>query len=566
VNTPPSENREIGKAAGIIGFYTLLSRILGLVRDMVVAFFFGSGVAADAFFVAFRIPNLLRRLFAEGSLSIAFIPVFTEYLQQKTREEAMEMARVVLTLLSAILSLVTLLGVLGSPWIVRIQAFGFGGEGYTYELTVLLTRITFPYIFFISIVALFMGILNSLRRFAEPAAAPIFLNVGIIGAAYWISPRLSEPVVGLAVGVLIGGALQVLIQIPSLLRQGFRFWPRWAPRHPAVKQIGLLMVPAVFGSAVYQINQFVGTLLASFLPQGSVSWLYYADRLVQFPLGVFAIAVSTAALPSLSRQAAGHDGLDAFRDTLGYSLRIIFFLSLPSMAGLTVLGHIIVQTLFERGAFEAASTHMTTQALILYCAGLWAFSGIRVLIAGFYALQDTRTPLKASVFALLVNLVCSLALMGPLRHGGLALSLSIASAAHFAVLAILLSKKIGGLDLVPTLRSAGISLFSAAVMGTLLHGITRTLWTPGAGSSTGELAVGLGILVVLGALVYLVLCRLLGSAEMVALMGIMSRRFHRRYGKSSLGSPSLNGRRDGIHGRGTDGSIPVPGTHDRKET
>ncbi len=503
---------------------------------MVVAFFFGSGVAADAFFVAFRIPNLLRRLFAEGSLSIAFIPVFTEYLQQKTREEAMDMARVVLTLLSAILSLVTLLGVLGSPWIVRIQAFGFGGEGYTYELTVLLTRITFPYIFFISIVALFMGILNSLRRFAEPAAAPIFLNVGIIGAAYWISPRLSEPVVGLAVGVLIGGVLQVLIQIPSLLRQGFRFWPRWAPRHPAVRQIGLLMVPAVFGSAVYQINQFVGTLLASFLPQGSVSWLYYADRLVQFPLGVFAIAVSTAALPSLSRQAAGQ-GLDAFRNTLGYSLRIIFFLSLPSMAGLAVLGHVMVQTLFERGAFEAASTHMTTQALIFYCAGLWAFSGIRVLIAGFYALQDTRTPLKASVFALLVNLVCSLALMVPLRHGGLALSLSIASTAHFALLAVLLSKKIDGLDLMPTLRSAGISLLSAVVMGTLLYGITRSVWIPAPGASTGELAVGLGFLVVLGALVYLVLCRLLGSAEMVALMGIMSRRFHLRYGKTSPRSP-----------------------------
>ncbi len=295
-----SETSKMSRAAGVVGFFTLASRILGLVRDMVIAAMFGSGVAADAFFVAFRIPNLLRRLFAEGSLTIAFIPVFTEFLSRKGKREAFELAETFLTILFLILLFLAVAGVLLAPWIVRIQAFGFGGTGFKYDLTVFLTRITFPYIFFIGIVAFFMGVLNSLRHFAAPAAAPIFLNLGIIGAAFFIAPHCSLPITGIAVGVLIGGLLQVALQIPPAVKSGVRFSPRWEPSHPAIKRIGLLMAPAIFGSAVYQLNQFLGTLLASFLPEGSVSWLYYADRLVQFPLGIFAIAISTAALPSLS--------------------------------------------------------------------------------------------------------------------------------------------------------------------------------------------------------------------------------------------------------------------------
>ncbi len=517
----PSENRQVARAAGTVGLFTFLSRVLGLVRDMVVARFFGAGMAADAFFVAFRIPNLLRRLFAEGSLSIAFIPVFTEYLQKKSREDAVELARVVLTLVSLLLVVITILGVLGAPWIVRVQAYGFGGAGDKYELTVLLTRITFPYIFLISLVALFMGILNSLQHFAAPAAAPIFLNVGIIGAVLWLSPHCSRPVVGLAVGVIIGGALQVLLQIPWLLKKGVSLRPRWMPHHSAVSRIGRLMLPAVFGSAVYQLNQFVGTLLASFLPQGSVSWLYYADRIVQFPLGVFAIAISTAALPSLSRQAA-QEGLEAFRDTLGYALRLVFFITLPSMAGLMVLGHLIVRVLFERGAFQASTTDMTTQALIFYCAGLWAFSGIRVLVAGFYALQDTKTPVKAAFLALLVNAGCSLALMGPLRHGGLALALSTASAVQFVFLALLLGRRTRGLDRRRLVRSVGISLVSSSVMSAVLFWVYRIWWNPGAEAGVAALVAGLGGLVVLGALVYFLLCFFLGSRELASVMRLVT--------------------------------------------
>ena len=431
---------KISGAAGVIAFFTFISRILGLVRDMVLASLFGTGMAADAFFVALRIPNLLRRLFAEGSLTIAFIPVFTEYLTLKSKEDAFELARIVFTVLSLVLVLVTVSGILFSPFIVRIQAFGFGSSGIKYDLTILLTRIMFPYIFFIGIVAFFMGVLNSLRHFAAPAAAPILLNVGIIGAAYFVSPHCTEPIIGVAMGVLLGGVLQVVLQIPWIFGAGLRLFPKWKPSHPAVKRIGRLMLPAVFGSAVYQLNQFVGTLLASFLQEGSISWLYYADRLVQFPLGIFAIAITTAALPSLSADAARKNHAQ-FRKTLNHALCLVFFIMLPSTAGLLILGRPIVELLFERGAFSPESSAMTTDALACYAAGLWAFAGMRVLITAFYALQDTKTPVKVAVIALGVNAISGLLLMGWLRHAGLALALSLASAVQFVCLAVFLRKK-----------------------------------------------------------------------------------------------------------------------------
>jgi putative peptidoglycan lipid II flippase len=347
--------------------------------------------------------------------------------------------------------------------------------------------------------------------------------VAIIGTVYGLHARLAEPVVGLAVGVIVGGVLQVVLQVPWLLEKGVSLRPRWMPGHPALARIGRLMMPAVFGSAVYQLNQFIGTLLASFLPQGSVSWLYYADRIVQFPLGVFAIAVSTAALPSLSRQAA-EEGLQAFRHTLGYTLRLVFFISLPSMAGLMVLAPLIVRVLFERGVFEAGSTEMTAQALVFYAAGLWAFSGIRVLVAGFYGLQDTRTPVKAAVLALLVHVGCSLALMGPLRHGGLALALSIASAAQLMFLGVVLRGRIHGLEGRRLLRSVGVSLVSAGAMSALIFWVYRVWWCPGAGTGLGELVAGLGGLVALGAGVYFALCRFLGSEEMGSVLALVRRK------------------------------------------
>lgn len=518
--TAISEKDRVSKAAGLIGFFTMLSRILGLIRDMVIARFFGSGMAADAFFVAFRIPNLLRRLFAEGSLTIAFIPVFTEYLTQKTKKDAFELARVILTLLALLLAAITLLGILLSPWIVRIQAFGFGGSGPKYELTVLLTRITFPYIFFISLVALFMGILNSLRRFAAPAAAPIFLNVGIIASTFWISPLCSQPIIGVAIGVLIGGMLQVALQIPWLIKEGISLTPRWMPRHPAVRRIGLLMLPAIFGSAIYQFNQFIGTLLASFLEEGSVSWLYYADRLVQFPLGVFAIAISTASLPSLSKQVSNKD-LHEFKETLSHTMRLVFFITIPSMVGLMILGRLMIQIFFERGAFDAYSTDMTAWALTFYSLGLWAFSGTRITVSAYYAMQDTRTPVKIACVSLVANLVLSLLLMGPLKHGGLALALSLASALQLSLLVFFLRKRIGAWDLRPVFIPAMKSLCAAGLMGVGIQYLHGTLWIPNPEMGVWHLAGHLTGLVLVGSMIYFAGAAALGCREPAYILEIL---------------------------------------------
>jgi putative peptidoglycan lipid II flippase len=522
-----SEERNVSRAAGVVGFFTFLSRILGLARDMVLANFFGSGMVADAFFVAFRIPNLLRRLFAEGSLTIAFIPVFTEYLTTRTREQAFDLARIVLTLLSVILAVVTLLGILLAPWIVRIQAFGFGASGLKYDLTVLLTRITFPYIFLISIVAFFMGVLNSLRHFAAPAAAPIFLNVGIIGTAIFLSPHCPEPIVGVAVGVLLGGLLQVGIQLPWVFKQGLNLSPVWQPDHPAVKRIGRLMLPAIFGSAVYQFNQFIGTLLASFLPTGSISWLYYADRLVQFPLGIFAIAISTAALPSLSTHAAKND-LREFGETLSHALRLVFFITLPSMAGLIILGKPIVHVLFERGAFDAHATEMTSYALILYVVGLWAFSGIRVVVSGFYALQDTKTPVKVAVVALVVNIILGVILMGPLRHGGLALALSLSSSLQFSLLVFFLRKRLDPQALKGVLASSLKCVFAATVMGTAVYCLDTQWWMVDSGTGLWNIGIRLSSLMLIGVLIYFGVARVLGCRELASLKDMMGSAFRRK--------------------------------------
>jgi putative peptidoglycan lipid II flippase len=520
MNSDRTEKENVSRAAGTVGFYTLLSRILGLVRDMVLAYFFGSKMAADAFFVAFRIPNLLRRFFAEGSLTIAFIPVFTETLTRKSKQDAFELARAVLTLLSLVLVVVTILGVLLSPWIVRIQAYGFGASGAKYELTVLLTRITFPYIFLVSLVAFFMGVLNSLRHFAAPAAAPILLNVGIIAGAMWISPRLSEPIVGVAIGVIIGGILQVLLQIPWILQKGFSLRPLWMPGHPAVKRIGLLMVPAIFGSAIYQVNQFIGTLLASFLTQGSISWLYYADRIVEFPLGVFAIAISTAALPSLAKQVAGKD-LSEFRETLGHSLRLVFFITTPATVGMIILRVPIIEVFFQRGAFDHLTTLMTAQALLFYSLGLWAFSASRVMLSAFYAFQDTKTPVQVATITMIANVLLSLLLMGPLRHGGLALALSLSSTVQLLLLIFILRARGDLLDLKSMVSSAGKSLAASAVMGIVLYDLNRRWLAAGEPVIFWSHALALTGVICVGVAVYFLMARIFRCREISSVLDMV---------------------------------------------
>ncbi|MCX5833846.1 MAG: murein biosynthesis integral membrane protein MurJ [Deltaproteobacteria bacterium] len=518
-----TENARVAKAAGVVGLATMLSRIFGFIRDMVVAAFFGAGFATDAFFVAFRIPNLLRRLFAEGSLTISFVPVFTEYLKTRSREEALELANVSFTVLSIILVIVSIAGVLLSPLIVSVMAPGFLKTPDKYELTVFLTRIMFPYIFFISLVALCMGILNSLRHFASPALSPVILNIAMILAALFLRDFFDEPILALAIGVMIGGFLQLLFQLPFLSRLGVHLKPDLNFRHPGVKRIGFLMLPAVFGAAVYQINIFISTLLASFLPEGSVSYLYYADRLVELPLGVFAIAIGTAALPSFSEQATKGE-FGEMKRTIAFSLRLMLFITIPAMIALIALRVPIISVLFERGEFDLRSTILTAQALLYYAVGLWAFSTIRVIVAAFYALQDTKTPVRIAIVALIVNTVMSIILMFPLKHGGLALATSIASAVNVVILSAILARRIGRfLD-----REFQMSLLKVFVASFIMWGaieLTSYLLAWRDDGPFNERLITLTAAIVVGLLTFFIASYLLRNREMARVLETARRRF-----------------------------------------
>ncbi len=476
-----SEEKAMTRAAGVVGLWTTLSRILGFVRDMATALFLGAGFGADAFFVAFRIPNLLRRLFGEGALSAAFIPTYVETLQNDGREEAARLARIAFTFTALALCVVTLAGVLLSPWIVRAIAPGFVDDPAKFQLTVGLNRVMFPYIFFISLVALASGVLNSMGNFSAPAAAPVILNLVMIGSLGAFTTFFDFPAYkALAWGVVIAGVLQLAFQIPFMARKGVKLWPDFSFDHPALKRIGVLFVPAAFGGAVYQINVLVGTILASLLPAGGVSWLYYADRVVELPLGVFAIALGTAILPSMSRQVANGD-MKGLTRSLSYSLRFIAFFTIPASVALIILREPIISVLFQRGHFTAVDTRETAYALLYYTLGLWAFSGLKVVNQGFFSMKDTRTPVYVSIAAVIVNLVAGLLLMRPMAQGGLALATSIAAAFNVAALFVILMRRLGdfpGLDLLTSLLKISAA---SLVMGALL------LW----GRSIGDWPLGL---------------------------------------------------------------------------
>ncbi|HEY4485565.1 MAG TPA: murein biosynthesis integral membrane protein MurJ, partial [Nitrospiria bacterium] len=420
------EGRQITRAAGLIGLATAASRILGFVRDMVLARLFGAGYVADAFFVAYRIPNMLRELFAEGSMSAAFIPVFTETLTRKDRGEARTLASAVFTLLLIVVSAVTLLAIAAAPWIVTVIAAGFTDELGKFNLTVMLSRFMFPYLLFISLAALAMGMLNSLRAFAAPALSPVMFNLVIISCALWLAPHLTEPIFGVAIGVTLGGLAQFLIQMPSLRREGMIPQLHFDFSHPGVRRIGWLMLPAMIGLSVTQVNILVNTLLASFLPEGSQTFLFYGMRLVLFPLGIFGVALGTAILPTMSRQSS-QGRLDEMKQTLAFGLRLIAFIIIPAMIGLMTLRIPIIHLFFEHGRFTAEATAGTAAALLAYSVGLPAFAGIRIVVAAFYSMQDTRTPVKIAAAAMAANVALSLLLMRPLAHGGLALATSLSA-------------------------------------------------------------------------------------------------------------------------------------------
>lgn len=416
------------RSTAVVGSMTFVSRILGFVRDMIFARLFGAGAGMDAFFVAFRIPNLLRRLFAEGAFSQAFVPVLSEY---KARGDAGEMRRFVDDVtgtLGGILLLVTVLGVLGAPLIVMLFAPGFLDHAEKFAITVAMLRITFPYLLFISLTALAGGILNSFGRFGVPAFTPVFLNLCMIAAALWVAPQTPQPIVYLAWGVFIAGLVQLLFQFPYLRQLRLLPRPRWGWHDPGVKRILRLMLPAIFGSSVAQINLLVNTMLASFLVTGSVTWLYYTDRLVEFPLGIFGVALATVILPGLSQKHAQAEP-EAFSRMLDWGVRWVLLIGAPATVGLMALSGPLLASLFGYGAFGAHDVRMTALSVIAYSAGLLAFMLIKVLAPGFYARQDVRTPVRIGILAMVSNLVLNVVFVLAMRylempgpHAGLALA------------------------------------------------------------------------------------------------------------------------------------------------
>jgi putative peptidoglycan lipid II flippase len=419
-----SVSRRLLKSAATVSVMTLISRILGFARDVIIARVFGAGTGADAFFVAFRIPNLLRRLFAEGAFSQAFVPVFAEYRTQRDHAAVRELADHTAGALGTALLLVSTVGMLAAPVIVMVFAPGFTRNAEKYALTVEMLRINFPYLTFISLTALAGGMLNSYGRFGVPAFTPVFLNLSLIAAALWLAPHLETPIVALAWGVFIGGLVQLLFQLPFLHRLKLLPRPRLKRRHEGVGRVLRLMVPALFGVSVAQINLMIDTLIASFLVSGSVSWLYYSDRLMEFPLGVFGIALGTVVLPSLSRHHASASVQD-FSRTLDWALRWVVLIGTPATVGLVVLAGPILTTLFQYGEFSAHDAEMSTRSLMAYAFGLLGFILIKVLAPGFYARQDTRTPVRIGVIAMIANIGFILALVLPLAHAGLALATSL---------------------------------------------------------------------------------------------------------------------------------------------
>lgn len=517
--TPVRESGRIARAVGVLSSATALSRILGLVRDVVTAAYFGAGGAMDAFFVAFRLPNTLRRLFAEGSLTVAFVPVFVHALEEEGTERAHTLGRRALTLLGAVLAVVSVVGVLGAPWLVRVTAWGFTQDPEKFDLTVRLTRIVFPFIALVGLTALAGGMLNAWGVFSYPALAPVVLNACMIAAVVAFAPAADPPILALAWGVLVGGILQLALQGVPLRQWGFRFRidVRW--KDPAIGRILRLMGPTVFGVAVYQVNILISTFLASWLPDGSVSYLYYAERLFQLPLGVFAVSFGTASLPSLSRLAvAGRN--EEFVGTVAEALRMTAFVVLPASVGLCLLARPILTVLLQRGAFDAAMVDATARALFYYSLALLPVAWVRVLAPAFYALQDTQTPVKAAFWSLWVNVVASLVLMGPMAHAGLALATSVSSAFNLAYLWAHLHRRVGELPL-DALRAALLrTLGASAAMGAAVWGVSVGVsWEPGL--LTGGI---LGAVVVGGVALYIAVGRVVGLRDATLVTRLLARK------------------------------------------
>ncbi len=539
-----SERHEIARAAGIIGFLTVVSRVTGLARDAVVSALFGAGPAADAFFVAYRIPNLLRRLVGEGAASAAFIPVLSDHLERGGRADADRAARVLFTVMAAVLAVLALTGMLLARPLTALFAPGFAAAPATLELAVRLTRLVFPYLLCIGLVAVAMGVLNTLRAFTAPALSPVVLNVVVIASALALAPTIG--VYSLGVGILLGGLAQLLVQVPALRRLRVPLRPCWEPRHPAVARVGALMIPTLFGSAVYQVNVLVNTMFASMLAPGSISYLWYAERLFEFPLGVFAVALSTAALPSFA--ALARRDLGEFRDTVAFALRVVNVVALPAAVGLAITAGPVTSVLFQRGAFGAREAAETGLAMRCFAVGLWSVASVRMLVPAFYALEDTRSPVWAATGAFVANLVGIALFVGPmtepavsgagsvlaavtartsllaLRHGGLALATSLAGTVNLLLLCVAFRWRVGtfpwGAWLGSALRTGAASLAMIPVVRAIT---ARVAWF-GGGVPLAARAGWLGLAIVAGAAVFAIVLLAIDAPEAAMVRAALRRR------------------------------------------
>lgn len=417
----------------VVGGNTLVSRVMGFARDVVFARLFGAGAGMDVFVVAFQIPNFLRRLFAEGAFSQAFVPVLSEYQAKHSHAEVKELADRVTGTLGVVLFLVTLLGILAAPLFILLFAPGYLQDAEKLALGTEMLRLTFPYLFFISLTALAGGILNTYGKFGVPAFTPVFLNLVLIGAALWLSPQLERPIVGVAFGVLVAGVVQLAFQLPFLRALRLLPRPRWGWSHPGVRRIGTLMLPAILGSSVAQINLIVDRVIASFLVTGSISWLYYSDRLLEFPLGIFAIALATVILPGLSRRHA-EQSMAAFSATLDWALKLVVVIALPAAVGMFLLAGPMLATLFQYGAFGPGDVRMASLSLMAYSVALIGFTLVKVLSPGYFSRQDIRTPVRVSIRAMFVNIALNVAFVVPMlllgipgAHAGLAAATGLAA-------------------------------------------------------------------------------------------------------------------------------------------
>ncbi|WP_313082812.1 murein biosynthesis integral membrane protein MurJ [Atlantibacter sp.] len=421
------------KSLAAVSSMTMFSRVLGFARDAIVARVFGAGMATDAFFVAFKLPNLLRRIFAEGAFSQAFVPILAEYKSKQGEEATRLFISYVSGLLTLALAIVTVLGIIGAHWVILVTAPGFVDTADKFALTEQLLRITFPYILLISLASLAGAILNTWNRFSVPAFAPTLLNISMIGFALFAAPYFHPPVLALAWAVTVGGVLQLLYQLPHLKKIGMLVLPRVNLRDAGAMRVVKQMGPAILGVSVSQISLIINTIFASFLVSGSVSWMYYADRLMEFPSGVLGVALGTILLPSLSRSFASGNH-DEYNRLMDWGLRLCFLLALPSAVALGILAEPLIAALFQYGKFTAFDADMTQRALIAYSVGLMGLIVVKVLAPGFYSRQDIKTPVKIAIVTLIMTQLMNLAFIGPLKHAGLSLSIGLAACLNASLL------------------------------------------------------------------------------------------------------------------------------------